>query len=156
MVLGKIESWFPVAFLPVFFMETPSPASMSFPVRPSSSLVQVCGVGLYRRRFGHPPRTLLLQPADTGHKMILCPCDCRIDHYEERLKALFFKKNYSERMSTIIPRIKGYQFSPLSSYYLLAIYISSSKTASQVIEKQLLKEQHRNWLSVSNCDLPIA
>src|SRR6218665_1143099 len=39
-------------------METPSPVSVSFTVRPSS-LVHGCGVRLHRRNFGRPPRTLL-------------------------------------------------------------------------------------------------
>src|SRR6218665_636867 len=62
--LGKsIERWFSVAFLSVFLWrqsESPSPASVSFIIRPSS-LVQGCGVSLHRRKFGCPPRTLLPQ-----------------------------------------------------------------------------------------------
>jgi len=42
------------------FMETPSPASVSFTIRPSS-LVQGCGFCLYRRKLGHPPCTRLPQ-----------------------------------------------------------------------------------------------
>ena len=57
MVLERVERWFPVAFLPV---ETLSPALLSFTFRPSSSLIQGCGVRLYRRKFGRPPHTLCI------------------------------------------------------------------------------------------------
>ena len=31
----------------------------------------------------------------------------RIDHYEERLKALYFKKKFSERMNDAKPKVEG-------------------------------------------------
>jgi len=31
----------------------------------------------------------------------------RIDHYEDRLKALYYKKKYNERMNDAGPKVKG-------------------------------------------------
>src|SRR6218665_1211745 len=59
--LGKSRADVSRCLPPGISMETPSPASMSFAIRPSSSLVQGCEVRLNRRTFGCPPRTLLPQ-----------------------------------------------------------------------------------------------
>src|SRR6218665_504633 len=54
--LGKLERWFPVAFLSVFLVRHHLRASVTSTIRPSSSLVR--GSRLYRRGLGRPPRTL--------------------------------------------------------------------------------------------------
>jgi|SRR6218665_106042 len=56
------------------FLETPSPASVSFTIRPSSA-VQGYGVRLYGRKLGRPPCTLLPYPqvawwAVGGHRLM--------------------------------------------------------------------------------------
>src|SRR6218665_354268 len=47
MVLGRVERWFPVAFLQVFLWRHHLQRQCPSSVRPSSSLVQGCGVRLY-------------------------------------------------------------------------------------------------------------
>lgn len=36
----------------------------------------------------------------------LCP-SCRIDHYQQRLQALFFKKKFPERLAEAKPKVEG-------------------------------------------------
>src|SRR6218665_1507149 len=60
--LGLVGRGFPVAFLPCFYEDTTSSVGV-FTIRLYSSLVQGCGVRLYRRKHGRPPRTQLPQGA---------------------------------------------------------------------------------------------
>ena len=62
LVLGRVEMIVVSHCLPPgVFMETLSPASVSFIVIASFSLVKGCGVHLYQQKFSGPPCTLLPQ-----------------------------------------------------------------------------------------------
>lgn len=37
----------------------------------------------------------------------LCLLSIRIDHYQQRLQALFFKKKFTERLAEIKPKVEG-------------------------------------------------
>ena len=45
------------------------------------------------------------------HRCIKCSlvdaCSCRINHYQQRLQSLYFKKKFAERVAEVKPKVEG-------------------------------------------------
>lgn len=42
-----------------------------------------------------------------GHSSFTIPLPHRINHYQQRLQSLYFKKKFAERISEIKPKVEG-------------------------------------------------
>lgn len=62
-------------------------------------------------QVGRTHHTVLMQSTLINSRSARCnspvPCSCRIDHYQQRLQALFFKKKFAERLAEIKPKVEG-------------------------------------------------